>query len=264
MGTPAYMAPEQCRGVGVEARTDLYSLGVILYEMFAGRTPFQGSFVELITKHLSDPPEAPSHFGQVPPSLERLIMSCLEKEPARRPASAASLARELEAALVASPAVAAKTAAAAAVVAAGDTLSPLPGTTSPGATMVPARTRAPLVWIGGVGAVALAVVLFLVLARQPAHPDPGPAALTDSASQPAAPAPAPAAAAATGHVRVVAQNASNARFFIDDRLVASGAREADLPSVTPDRPHLLRVEADGLTPAERPSRSPPVAWSRSS
>ena len=249
MGTPAYMAPEQCRGVGVEARTDLYSLGVILYEMFTGRTPFQGSFVELITKHLSDAPEAPSHFGQIPPALERLIMSCLEKEPARRPGSAASLARELEAALVAVPAAAAQTAAAPTGVAAGagDTLSPLPGKTSPGATMLPARTRAPLVWFGGAGAVALAVVIFLVLARQPAQPEPGPVALADSASQPAAPA-----AAVTGHVRVVAQNASNARFFIDDRLVASGAREADLPSVTPDRPHLLRVESDGLTPAERP------------
>jgi hypothetical protein len=50
---------------------------------------------------------------------------------------------------------------------------------------------------------------------------------------------------------VLAQNAGSARFYIDDRLVASGAREADLPSVTPDRPHVLRVEADGLQPAER-------------
>ncbi|HET6149521.1 MAG TPA: serine/threonine-protein kinase [Polyangia bacterium] len=252
MGTPAYMAPEQCRGIGVEARTDVYSVGVILYEMFTGRTPFQGSFVELITKHLSDAPEAPSRFGAVPPALERLILSCLEKEPARRPASAAALARELEAALVAVPAAPAAPPpppAPAPAPAAGDTLSPLPGKTSPGSTMHPARTRAPLLWIGGAGVAALVVFLFLVLARPSVQPEPSATALADSASMPAAPA--PAAAAGTGHVRVVAQNASNARFFIDDRLVASGAREADLPSVTPDRPHVLRVESDGLTPVER-------------
>ena len=255
MGTPAYMAPEQCRGTGIEPRTDLYSLGVILYEMFTGRTPFQGSFVELITKHLSDAPEAPSRLGSIPPALERLILSCLEKEPARRPASAASLARELDAALVGVPAVAppppvppVTTPAGATVPAAGDTLSPLPGKTSPGATMLPARTRVPLIWIGGAGLIALGVVLFLVLGRPPVQPEPGPAALADSASAPPALA---AGAATTGHVRVVAQNVNNARFFIDDRLVASGAREADLPSVTPDRPHVLRVESDGLTPAER-------------
>ena len=72
----------------------------------------------------------------------------------------------------------------------------------------------------------------------------------DSASVASEP-PATVTAGAGGHVRVTAQNASNARFFIDDRLVASGAREADLPSVSPDRPHVLRVEADGLVPAER-------------
>src|SRR5206468_3116099 len=96
------------------------------------------------------------------------------------------------------------------------------------------------------GAVAVAVALSLALARQPAATDPAASAVADSASPPALPPPS-----VTGHVRVTAQNASNARFFIDGRLVASGAREADLPSVTPDRPHLLRVEADGLTPAER-------------
>jgi serine/threonine protein kinase len=52
MGTPAYMSPEQCRGVNVEKGTDIYALGMILYEMFAGRLPFQGSFAELITHHL--------------------------------------------------------------------------------------------------------------------------------------------------------------------------------------------------------------------
>ena len=64
MGTPAYMSPEQCRGVNVEQRTDIYALGVILYEMFAGRLPFQGSFAELITHHLMTVPDPPSRYGR--------------------------------------------------------------------------------------------------------------------------------------------------------------------------------------------------------
>jgi serine/threonine-protein kinase len=254
MGTPAYMAPEQCRGVGVGPRADVYALGVILYEMFTGRTPFQGSFVELITQHLSDMPAPPSRHAPIAPALERLILSCLEKDPEKRPASPAALRQQLEAALAEAPAAAPVAHRSPVVpivaVAAGDTLTPPPGKTSPGATLMPARTKLPWAWIGGGAAVLVALVIISAYAREHARADrkPSPPAVSEGLGDVAG---AAAPVGPPGHVRVLAQNASSARFYIDDRLVASGAREADLPSVAPDRPHVLRVEADGLQPAER-------------
>jgi serine/threonine-protein kinase len=64
------MSPEQCRGVNVEKGTDIYALGMILYEMFAGRLPFQGSFAELITHHLMTVPEPPSRHRPMPRALD--------------------------------------------------------------------------------------------------------------------------------------------------------------------------------------------------
>ena len=81
MGTPRYMAPEQCMGRPVDHRADIYSLGVILYEIFAGIVPFRGeSFGELIYQHMSEPPEPPSRHRPMDPELERIILACLEKD----------------------------------------------------------------------------------------------------------------------------------------------------------------------------------------
>jgi hypothetical protein len=100
MGTPRYMAPEQCMGRPVDRRADIYSLGVILYELFAGVVPFRGeSFGELLYQHMSEAPEPPSKHRPVDPELERIILSCLEKDPAKRPQTAKDLARLLDAAL---------------------------------------------------------------------------------------------------------------------------------------------------------------------
>jgi serine/threonine protein kinase len=97
MGTPRYMAPEQCMGRPVDHRADIYSLGVILYEIFAGIVPFRGeSFGELIYQHMSEPPEPPSRHRPMDPELERIILACLEKDPAKRPESAKELGRLLD------------------------------------------------------------------------------------------------------------------------------------------------------------------------
>jgi len=86
LGTPRYISPEQARGIDVDHRADIYSLGVIAYEMLAGRPPFQGeTAMDLVVKHLSDPAPPLSQFARVPKMLEQCVMRMLEKDPADRP-----------------------------------------------------------------------------------------------------------------------------------------------------------------------------------
>jgi serine/threonine protein kinase len=96
MGTPQYMSPEQCHGRAVDHRTDIYAMGVILYQIWTGKAPFAGeTFAELLTKQLTTTAERPSTLAPVPPELDELIMRCLEKDPARRPQSARELGERL-------------------------------------------------------------------------------------------------------------------------------------------------------------------------
>jgi len=99
LGTPAYMSPEQATGGEVDSRTDIYSLGAILYELLTGQLPFDGkSFDEFAFKHLAvepPPPSATPGGRGVDPRLDALVMRCLEKRPADRMASAFELRAEL-------------------------------------------------------------------------------------------------------------------------------------------------------------------------
>jgi serine/threonine protein kinase len=86
LGTPFYMAPEQCRSKAVDARTDLYAMGVIMFEVFTGRLPFPGpDYIDTVNGHLSSPPPLPNDYAKVPGEVEALILHCLEKDPDRRP-----------------------------------------------------------------------------------------------------------------------------------------------------------------------------------
>jgi hypothetical protein len=98
VGTVSYMPPEQAMGGEVTPRSDLYSLGAMLYEMVTGRPPFVGDeSVAIITQHLNTPPVAPSwHRPDCPPGLEALILLLLDKDVAKRPASAAEVRQTLE------------------------------------------------------------------------------------------------------------------------------------------------------------------------
>ncbi len=95
VGTPEYACPEQFRGDEVDHRGDLYSVGVMLFELLTGRRPFQGTTsAELVEDHLrADPPPLSAHGAHnVPSALERLIHACLAKYPGDRPQSARELA----------------------------------------------------------------------------------------------------------------------------------------------------------------------------
>jgi hypothetical protein len=98
-GTPAYMAPEMANGDAVDRRTDLYALGCVGYWLLTGELVFQAdSPIKMLIQHIQAEPVPPSRrTGRaVPPALERLIMRCLQKDPARRPASADELVAELD------------------------------------------------------------------------------------------------------------------------------------------------------------------------
>jgi serine/threonine protein kinase len=95
MGTPTYMSPEQVRGEAVNHRSDLYSVGVILYEMLSGRTPFGAhTTMEILVSHATEmpPPFGEGGITHVPASVEKVVFSCLAKNPADRPPSARELA----------------------------------------------------------------------------------------------------------------------------------------------------------------------------
>jgi serine/threonine-protein kinase len=268
MGTPAYMSPEQCRGVNVDKGTDIYALGMILYEMFAGRLPFQGSFAELITHHLITVPDPPSRHRPVPRALEQLIMRCIDKDPAQRPQSAEALGKALDAALptadeslqtaavvpaasgsgvspaLAEPATGGKTPPNT------DTLSPPPGRTAANLTMQPARSRRPLLWAGAAGAGALVAVALALGARHGDGDKRALVAVVDAQASPAAPA-GSAGKPLPGRAHVVVKGTDVARVLVDGKLVAAGVREARVLDLTPGEAHALRVEAVDRTPHER-------------
>ncbi len=103
VGTPGYMCPEQARGEAMDHRGDLYSVGVILYEMLTGRLPFSGSStMDMLLAHATQDPPPFAHFApslRVPPAIESLVQSCLSKIPDERPNTARELAERDEAAL---------------------------------------------------------------------------------------------------------------------------------------------------------------------
>ena len=99
VGTPRYMSPEQCAGQDIDPRSDIYSLGVILYEMLTGRPPFDApSATAIALKHVQEPPPLVKEFrADAPDMLCLIVMRALEKDPDQRVQSAAELARGLRA-----------------------------------------------------------------------------------------------------------------------------------------------------------------------
>jgi serine/threonine-protein kinase len=96
-GTPAYMAPEQLAGREVTVRSDIYSLGLVLYEMFAGRRPFEGAPLAetMLEQEISAPASIATVVKDMDPAVERVILRCLDPDPQKRPASALAIAAAL-------------------------------------------------------------------------------------------------------------------------------------------------------------------------
>jgi len=96
-GTPAYQAPEQLSGEAVSKQSDIFALGLVLYELFTGKRVFQAqSMAELQDLHASSAPSSlSSHVPELDPAVERAVMRCLEKDPANRPASAIAVSAAL-------------------------------------------------------------------------------------------------------------------------------------------------------------------------
>jgi serine/threonine-protein kinase len=103
IGTPGYMCPEQARGEDMDHRGDLYSVGVILYEMLCGRLPFAGrETMDIMLAHATEPPPPMATMGAsewVPASVETVVQQCLAKWPGERPSCARELAERYETAL---------------------------------------------------------------------------------------------------------------------------------------------------------------------
>ena len=96
-GTPAYVAPEQFLGAPPSSRTDVYALGVLLYELFTGRLPISARTLDELIRKMADeePPRPSTILPEIEPALDALILRCLDKDPAARPASARAVAEAL-------------------------------------------------------------------------------------------------------------------------------------------------------------------------
>jgi serine/threonine protein kinase len=96
VGTPFYMSPEQCLGEPLDARSDVYSLGAMFYEMLSGKQPFEATTVSgVINRHLHEPPPPFAESLRIPRRISMGIMHALAKDPDARPQTATELARQM-------------------------------------------------------------------------------------------------------------------------------------------------------------------------
>ena len=175
-GTPEYMSPEQAKGAPLDARSDLYSVGVLLFQLVTRRLPFEAdTAVGFATKHLTEPPPPPSRVrpGGCSADLERLILRALSKDPAARPQTAEEFLDGLQTLPAAESSHSARTARVAHPLGATGERSRTPDVLASARTLVSARARRrPGVWMAaaaGMAAAALAIAAYVQL-RGPAQP----------------------------------------------------------------------------------------------
>jgi serine/threonine-protein kinase len=169
IGTAQYLSPEQARGAPVDQTSDLYSTGIVLYELLTGEVPFTGeSPVEIAMKHLTEVPPVPSAIrSEIPGDLDLVVVRALAKEPADRYQSAAAMDADLEA-VARGGRVAADTADAATTVLSGEGVAETTAATiavrhgvsagGPPAYEPPSRSRPLWPWLVGLGAILALVI----------------------------------------------------------------------------------------------------------
>jgi serine/threonine-protein kinase len=274
-GTPHYMSPEQAAGTSVDLRTDIYALGIILYEMAAGKVPFDAdNFMGILTQHMykaAVPILALVPAPEIPPSLDAIIQKCLTKKPEGRYASMAELVVDLEklergevpAALAEMMARSGGFNIPADYFRISGMPAPVPAMPAP----VPKKGRLPLlVAMAGVGTLGIAALAVTLARPGSSKADavasaavPGPSTGTPTVAQSAAPTAAPpptgtaaGSAAALLHVGVVVDP-------LEARVVRSGATEnlnvamgkqAIEIDVVAGAPVVLDVTAPGRKPAQ--------------
>lgn len=171
MGTAQYLSPEQARGEVVDARSDLYSTGCVLYELLTGRPPFQGdSPVSVAYQHVSEQPVPPSQIDPaVPPALDGLVMKALAKDPDDRYQTAADFRSDVERAIAGIPvttSIPAVVPGAAAAAAAADTTQRFAATPAPVRTVESQdNKRSPWMWVGIAALILVVAALALFLGK---------------------------------------------------------------------------------------------------
>src|SRR5207249_2750771 len=96
VGTPSYMSPEQIQGQAIDRRTDIFSAGIVFYQLLTGRKPFEGGQWELAKKIVQDDPVWPSSIVQIPPAIDRVVAKALAKAPEKRYQTARKFAESLK------------------------------------------------------------------------------------------------------------------------------------------------------------------------
>jgi serine/threonine-protein kinase len=270
LGTPAYMSPEQFRGDPVDARTDLYSAGVVLYQLLTGDKPFEGNLTAIMHKVLNVEPPKPSEIaGSVPAAFDTVVRKAMAKRPAERYQSAAAFREAIASAMTEGEA--------------GDPLLGLLGgsdaeatvvarpaagpVTPPKATAAPAQAPAPRKGMpigliaGGAGAVVVAgVAAFLLLGRGEEPPAPAPVPSPPAATVQPAPTPPPVALAPPPRVSEPAQQAAPV-----PPAAAPSQAATQVPSQAPSQPASPFSTAPAplvlpptLSPAPAPASPAPI------
>jgi tRNA A-37 threonylcarbamoyl transferase component Bud32 len=249
VGTPLYTSPEQAMGKPVNAQTDVYALGVLGYELFLDRPPFDAeSGMGIISQHLTQPPPNPKAlWPQIPDALATALERALEKEPARR-LSLAELKGVFERPQIAQ-ALALRAVAAPRRVGRGR---------HPADVTWGSRPRSARAWLWGAGGgVVLGVCALVAVKYGPSETAPRQeeVALSGAAVAPPTPAPAPPTAPTAGVPSPAAQlelhvNAAQAHVWVDGRPVGVSGRDVHL-TVEPGVPHEVRASAPGFFTAEQ-------------